>query len=325
MMRGGPRMAMRGRGGGGMMRRPGVITHFPFDTGVCRDFGFEESRDTVFSDDVLQDALLKRNNELSPTPQEQGAISNLVNQVQSVLDNITVSPGSLDACTLEEVRQVGSYKKGTMLHGKNVGDIVVILRTLPTSEAVDALMDRVSEELSKLGAVYKINLTEGGFEVAQGKTASVQILVTTVHQNFGKLDPTCHLSPDLSFKRVLQLLAAGLLLPGSVGICDPCEGPHVRIQNSISAEDQDAVTSTAQTLLRVLAHGGYKQVLGFEGNSSIASVMSVWDGVVVTPGPKVYEKPNYELPSALLAQTEENSEANGDDQGTHPHKDPGFI
>ena len=40
-----------------------------------------------------------------------------------------------------------------------------------------------------------------------------------------------------------------------------------------------------------MSHGGYKQILGIEGNSSIATEMSVWDGVVVSPLEKAYEKP----------------------------------
>lgn len=40
----------------------------------------------------------------------------------------------------------------------------------------------------------------------------------------------------------------------------------------------------------MLAHGGYKHILGLEGNTSIAREMSVWDGVVVSPLVAVYEK-----------------------------------
>lgn len=321
----------------------------------------------VTDDSALTAALLKRNQDLSPSATEQTSIANLVTKVQAVLDNLVVAPGDFNNCQLEEVRQVGSFKKGTMITGNNVADIVVILKTLPTKEACDALAKKVeldlkntmkTEVLTKADQISTV-IHERGFDISNWQ-AKVRILIATMPQNMRKLEADIHmdqkllqahlasvrhtrwfeenahhssikvlirilkdltkrfeaftpLTPwmldliahlsimnnpsrqalpiNLAFRRVFQLLSAGLFLPGSAGITDPCEAGHIRVHTTMTLEQQDVCCLTAQTLLRVLAHGGYKHILGLEGNTSIVREMSVWDGVVVSPLQAVYEKP----------------------------------
>merc|ERR1719412_2477481 len=348
----------RGRGRGGP--RPPFIPHVPFDI-VLAEPAFPPVRTIPGQvEEAFQTALLKRNGDLTPSEKEQNAITNLVSKIQTVLDTLIVSPGNFDACQIEEVRQVGSYKKGTMTTGNNVADLVVVLKTLPTKEAVEALGNKVWETLKMKEPREGLTMipNEKGFELSNTE-ATARLMITTIPPNLKKLDPALHLDCKLlqaahasirhsrwfeensqqptiktlirllhdlrkrfsglaplnpwmldllahyailnnpnrtalpltsSYRRVLQLLSAGFFCPGSAGIADPCEGGNVRVHTMMSLEEQDMSCLTAQTLLRVLSHGGYKQILGIEGNSSIATEMSVWEGVVVSPLERAYEK-----------------------------------
>eukprot|EP00076_Gallus_gallus_P033728 XP_024999266.1 interleukin enhancer-binding factor 2 isoform X7 [Gallus gallus] len=335
---------------------------------------------------AFSEALLKRNQDLAPTAAEQASILSLVTKINNVIDNLIVAPGTFEV-QIEEVRQVGSYKKGTMTTGHNVADLVVILKILPTCEycqllgccwerstrpspdfccspveAVAALGNKVVESLRAQdpSEVLTMLTNETGFEISSAD-ATVKILITTVPPNLRKLDPELHLdikvlqsalaairharwfeenasqstvkvlirllkdlrirfpgfepltpwildllghyavmnnptrqplALNIAYRRCLQILAAGLFLPGSVGITDPCESGNFRVHTVMTLEQQDMVCYTAQTLVRILSHGGYRKILGQEGDASyLASEMSTWDGVIVTPSEKAYEKP----------------------------------
>ncbi|XP_028034354.1 interleukin enhancer-binding factor 2 homolog isoform X1 [Bombyx mandarina] len=199
-----------GRGGMGRppFNRPRVLMlRPPFDL-LLAEPAFPRCKPAP-DDSVLTQALLKRHTELCPSPTDQAAVLSLVTKLQTVLDNIVVAPGEFAACQqLEEVRQVGSYKKGTMMAGKNVADIVVIMKTLPTKEAVEGLSNKVNEEVNKLmkaegsGAVVSA-CHERGFTVT-GTSAAVRVLITTLHQNLRKIEPDVH----LDYKVISSHLAA---------------------------------------------------------------------------------------------------------------------
>lgn len=106
-----------------------------------------------------------------------------------------MAPGDFEKCQLEEVRQVGSYKKGTMRTGKNIADVVVIIKTIPTKESIEALSKKVEEllkESMKTEVIPKtemitVSLTDKGFDIFNWQ-ARVCILATTIPPNIRKVE-----------------------------------------------------------------------------------------------------------------------------------------
>lgn len=271
-----------------------------------------------------------------------------------------------------------------MLTGRNMADLVLVLKTLPVLEAIKSLGTKMAEEIDSIsGKAHRIEYTEGGFDIyCVSNEAAVRCLITTNFPNLRKLDPTIHLSAKsvqkhllaiqhsrwfeesanqppvkvlirilrdvcsrfdgfsalspwmidvlahysvtyrksqqllpayAAFKRVLQLLAGGLFLPGSTSILDPCENPQP-LHSGLTLMQEDAICMTAQTLLRILCYGdGYKVILGLEPDTiGITTQMSEWDGVVVAPS-----NPAFELPPRM-----EESETDLNDSSTDVRPNP---
>lgn len=100
---------MRGGGGGGMIRPPFkkfFIPRHPFDLIQAAESSFPKVVNQSTTDETnLTNALLKRNQDLTPTAAEQAALTNLVSKVQTCLDNLVVAPGEFNTC----VRYKSSY------------------------------------------------------------------------------------------------------------------------------------------------------------------------------------------------------------------------
>ncbi len=52
---------------------------------------------------------------------------------------------------MDEIKQVGAFKNGTVLMSNRLdADVCVVLKTLPTREAVSSLANKVFDELKKV-------------------------------------------------------------------------------------------------------------------------------------------------------------------------------
>lgn len=76
------------------------IPHVCFDFVQCENAFQRVKPEKSGEEKTLNEALIKRNQDLTPTSNEQSHLLNLLTKVQSVLDNIQLSPGDFDACVI---------------------------------------------------------------------------------------------------------------------------------------------------------------------------------------------------------------------------------
>jgi interleukin enhancer-binding factor 2 len=176
------------------------VPHVIFDF-IQAEHSFQRVKPVSLEEEKLfNDALIKKNQDLTPNAQDMGLLSNLLTQIQTVFDNLILVPDDFDACLIDEIKQVGSYKKGTMISKskKFTADLCLVLKTLPTIEIVEKLSKKVLSELntSDLSNNFIQIINENGFEIVSNHSNSniysIQVNVTTLHQNIRNLDPNVH-------------------------------------------------------------------------------------------------------------------------------------
>ncbi|VDL92554.1 unnamed protein product [Schistocephalus solidus] len=169
----------------------------PFDP-VCCASVFPGANGTP-EEDSFVNAIMVHHSKLTPSPDEQQAVASLVTKVTECLEAIAVYPGKFEQNHIEETRPIGSFKKGTMLAGHCVADLVVILRALPTFEATSTLGQLLKDEfLSKETDANgdddpEVHARPYGFDFAY-LGATIRVAFSTHQSMIKKTNPEIHIS-----------------------------------------------------------------------------------------------------------------------------------
>ncbi|CAD5224925.1 unnamed protein product [Bursaphelenchus okinawaensis] len=157
------------------------------------------------SDELLNKAILARNKEIAPSAKEQSAVTTLMAQVKSALETI-ISTQAIPSAKITEVKEIGSFKTGTMISKKNIADVVLMFGTLPTHQTVKALGERIVELLkeTQLREVYGVVPRDYGCEVA-GTQAVLRLMIAVPPELPLQIDSALHLKPEVLKNNIMAL------------------------------------------------------------------------------------------------------------------------
>ncbi|UJR37561.1 hypothetical protein I4U23_030262 [Adineta vaga] len=160
-------------------------------------------------DSTLTPIIMERNQQVTPASADLFALMTFASRIRQKIDTLVLSPSSFTACQVNEVRDVGSYKHNTLIKPSPDSqtlltyDLVVVLKTLPTREAIEQLGNRIKQDLldenlpneaeeQLFHIVLSMNMTDYGLSI-QNRQMTVHLLLTTLPANWNSLDSTIHL------------------------------------------------------------------------------------------------------------------------------------
>jgi len=73
-----------------------------------------------------------------------------------------------------------------------------------------------------------------------------------------------NMNPGDALRRVFECIASGILLPGGPGLYDPCEKDPSDAAASLSNQEREDITASAQHALRLIAFRQIHKVLGMD-------------------------------------------------------------
>ncbi|KAF4024478.1 hypothetical protein G4228_016238 [Cervus hanglu yarkandensis] len=138
--------------------------------------------------------------------------------------------------SLKGVLRVGVLAKGLLLRGDRNVNLVLLCSEKPSK----TLLSRIAENLPKQLAAMELLV-----EKAISSASSPQ-------------------SPGDALRRVFECISSGIILKGNPGLLDPCEKDPFDTLATMTDQQREDITSSAQFALRLLAFRQIHKVLGMD-------------------------------------------------------------
>lgn len=128
------------------------------------------------------------------------------------------------------------------------------------------------------------------------------------------------MSPGDALRRLFECIASGVLLPGGVGVQDPCEKDPTDAAGNLTAQEREDITASAQHALRLIA---FRQIHKVSRIPRVCTRWLAWNRCCVfslsmTGRTRWRKTPHYELSCLQVLDMDPLPSVHGGSGSSHP-------